>query len=82
MKVLRTLFPGVEQLGHEGDHSCPSSAKVKNVWSYTSIPQYVMSSCPEETGVSKSLALTGTKLLKLKPFKTTVVHELQPHDNH
>jgi hypothetical protein len=25
-------------------------------------------------------AWTATKLLKLKPFKTTVVHELQPHD--
>jgi hypothetical protein len=28
-------------LGHEADHSPPSSAKVKNVWSYTSTPQYV-----------------------------------------
>jgi hypothetical protein len=28
----------VKQLGHEADHSPPSSAKVKNVWSYTSTP--------------------------------------------
>jgi hypothetical protein len=27
--------------GHEADHSPPSSADVKNAWSYTSIPQYV-----------------------------------------
>jgi hypothetical protein len=25
-------------LGHEADHSLPSSAKVKNAWSYTSTP--------------------------------------------
>jgi hypothetical protein len=33
------LFPwGVKRPGREADHSPPSSAKVKNVWSYTSIP--------------------------------------------
>jgi len=35
----------------------------------------------QETGVSKSSARSGTELLKLKPFKITVVHELQPHDS-
>jgi hypothetical protein len=25
----------------EGDHSPPSSAQVKNMWSYTSTPQYI-----------------------------------------
>jgi len=29
---------GVKQLGHEVDHSPPSSAEVKNVWNYTSTP--------------------------------------------
>jgi hypothetical protein len=29
------------QLGHEADHSPPSSAQVKNAWSYTSTPQYI-----------------------------------------
>jgi len=29
---------GVKWLGHEADHSLPSSAKVKNVCSYTSLP--------------------------------------------
>ena len=29
---------GIKQLGHEVDHSPLSSAKVKNVWSYTSNP--------------------------------------------
>jgi len=28
----------VKRLGCEDDHSPPSSAKVKNVWSYNSIP--------------------------------------------
>jgi hypothetical protein len=35
----RGLFPGgVMRPGREVDHSPPSSAKVKNAWSYTSIP--------------------------------------------
>jgi hypothetical protein len=29
--VPGALFLGVKQLGHEADHSCPSSAEVKNV---------------------------------------------------
>jgi len=32
------FFPGVKQPGHELDHPPPSSAKVKNEWSYTSTP--------------------------------------------
>jgi hypothetical protein len=31
----------VKCLGHEVDHSSPSSAEVKNAWSYTSSPQYI-----------------------------------------
>jgi predicted membrane channel-forming protein YqfA (hemolysin III family) len=38
--VPGTLSLGVKQLGHEADHSLPSSAKVKNAWSYTSTAQY------------------------------------------
>jgi len=32
------LFLGIKQLGHEADHSPPSSVKVKNAWSFTSTP--------------------------------------------
>jgi hypothetical protein len=35
------LSLGVKQLEYEADHSPPSSAEVKNEWSYTSTPQYV-----------------------------------------
>jgi hypothetical protein len=35
-----TLSLGVKRPGCEADHSSPSSAKVKNAWSYTSTPQY------------------------------------------
>jgi hypothetical protein len=31
---------GVKRPGREADHSPPSSAEVKNAWSYTSAPQY------------------------------------------
>jgi hypothetical protein len=31
-------FAGVKWLGHEADHSPPSTADIKNAWSYTSTP--------------------------------------------
>jgi hypothetical protein len=34
----RGSLPGVKRPGREADHSSPSSAKVKNAWSYTSTP--------------------------------------------
>jgi hypothetical protein len=34
----RGSFPGVKRPGREADHSPPSSAEVKNIWSYTSTP--------------------------------------------
>jgi hypothetical protein len=36
--VPEDLSLGVKRLGREADHSPPSSAEVKNVWSYTSTP--------------------------------------------
>jgi hypothetical protein len=35
------LSLGVKWPGREADYSPPSSAEVKNAWSYTSTPQYV-----------------------------------------
>jgi len=37
--VSGALSLGVKWPGREADHSPPSSAKVKDVWSYTSTPQ-------------------------------------------
>jgi hypothetical protein len=34
------LSLGVKRPGRKADHSLPSTAEVKNAWSYTSIPQY------------------------------------------
>jgi len=34
-------FPGVKLLGHEANHSPPSSAEVKNAWNYTPTPPTV-----------------------------------------
>jgi hypothetical protein len=39
--VPGSLSLGVKRPGREADHSLPSSADVKNAWSYTSTPQYV-----------------------------------------
>jgi len=33
-QTINEWVPGVERLGHEVDHSVPSSAEVKNAWSY------------------------------------------------
>jgi hypothetical protein len=37
----RGSFPGGKRPWREADYSPPSSAEVKNAWSYTSTPQYV-----------------------------------------
>jgi hypothetical protein len=39
--VPGALSLGVKRPGREADHSPPSSAEVKNAWSYTSTPPYV-----------------------------------------
>jgi hypothetical protein len=39
--VTGALFPGVNRPGREAGYSVPSSAKIKNSWSYTSTPPYV-----------------------------------------
>jgi hypothetical protein len=39
--VPRALSLGIKRPGREADHSPPSSAEVKDGWSYTAIPQYV-----------------------------------------
>jgi hypothetical protein len=48
----RALSLGVKWLGCEADHSPPSSAAVKNAWSYTSTPQCAfMAWCMVQTQV-------------------------------
>jgi hypothetical protein len=34
-------FSGIKRQGREADHSPPTSAEVKKMWMYTSIPSYV-----------------------------------------
>jgi hypothetical protein len=36
----RGFFPGVKRPGREADRTPPSSAEVKNAWSYISTPEY------------------------------------------
>jgi hypothetical protein len=36
--VAEAFTPEVKRQGREADHSSPSSAEVKNAWSYTSTP--------------------------------------------
>jgi hypothetical protein len=41
-------------------------------------PRKSLKHLAQETGMSKSSARMGTQLLKLRPYKTTVIHALQP----
>jgi len=51
--VLGAIYLGVKQLGHETDHSSPSSAEVNNAGRYTSIPPYICMACAQlSTGSS------------------------------
>jgi hypothetical protein len=43
--ILGVLFQGVRWPKCKAEHSPPSSAKVKNVWSFTSTPQCFMEWC-------------------------------------
>jgi len=59
--VLKGSFPGVRQPDLEADHSPPSSAAVKNAWSYTSTPQYVfMALCSIKAQGQLSFTFTFT----------------------
>jgi hypothetical protein len=57
--VLGALSFGVKQLGHEADHSPPSSAEVKNEWIYTSTPSHLHGMVLSSKKKNKS---TGTTL--------------------
>jgi hypothetical protein len=61
----RDSFPGVKWPGREADHSPPSSAKVKNAWSYTSTPQYAfMTWCSvKEHGLLYHFTFIGDTIL-------------------
>jgi len=57
--IPRTLPPRVRRSGHEVDHSPPSSAEVKNEWSYTSTAAYVFVTCTGTCTFAFTLQLTG-----------------------
>jgi hypothetical protein len=59
------LSPGVRWRGREADHSYSSSAEVKNMWNYTSTPQYIfMALCLVKVKVKLSLYLTKHHAIK------------------
>jgi hypothetical protein len=43
-------------------------------------PRKPLKHLAQKTGVSKSSARRVTQLLKLRPYKTTVIHGLEPRD--
>jgi hypothetical protein len=44
-------------------------------------PRKSLKRLAQETGVSVSSTRSATQLLKLRPYKTTVIHALQPRDS-
>jgi hypothetical protein len=52
-RVPGASIPWAKCVGREDDHSCPSTTKVKNVWSYTStLPYFSTTWCLMKPGVS------------------------------
>jgi hypothetical protein len=43
-------------------------------------PRKSLKQLVQETGVSRTSAQRATKLLKLQPYKTTVIHSSKEHD--
>jgi hypothetical protein len=65
--VPGALSLGVKRPGLEAVHSLPSSAEVKNAWSYTSTPQ--MAWCLAKHRDNFTFTLQGTLLLALYKWK-------------
>jgi hypothetical protein len=60
-RLSGALSLGVKRPEREVDHSPPSSAEVKNTWSYTSTPQYAfMAWCSVKESTGSTLTLTFT----------------------
>jgi hypothetical protein len=60
--VLRSVSLKVNWPGCEADHSCPSSAEVKNEWTYNSAPPYALKACTKAI-LSLPFALNNFRLL-------------------
>jgi hypothetical protein len=74
--VPGALSLGVKRQGRESDHSPPSSADVKNVWSYTSTPQHAFMAWCSVKKAQRQLYLTLLYLKKrLQPHVLTLRHE-------
>lgn len=58
--VTGVCTSGVKYLGLEANHSLPSSAKVKNAWSYISTPPCVFMACCSSTGTTLPLSAVST----------------------
>jgi hypothetical protein len=55
--VLGALSSGVQRPGREADHSLPSSAEVKNAWSYTSTPPLRLHGVVLNKSIGKTIPL-------------------------
>jgi hypothetical protein len=54
----RVSFLGVKRQRCEVDHSPPSSAEVRNEWSYTSTPPYIFMACIGTTFLLRLYVIT------------------------
>jgi hypothetical protein len=68
---LELLSWGVRNPEHESDHSPPSSADVKNGWSYTSTPSYVFLS---QTQICLYFASSSVCILDVVPMVKQQLH--------
>jgi hypothetical protein len=72
-RVISARGGGVKRLGREADHSPPSSADVKNGWTYTSTPSYTFLGCKWTFPSSLSPRPHVTQPRKLREMKVRLL---------
>jgi hypothetical protein len=75
----RPFLRGIKRPGREADHSLPSSAEVKKIWSYTSITPHVsMTWCLISSRNNFNFTFTDIKCM----ITHAVVHRANQHYRH
>lgn len=72
LNIFLYFIPRKKRLGHDSDHSPPSSTEVKNKWSYTSIPPY--------TRGAKTLSRSHVSILETGCVTRSKFHTVGPNN--
>jgi hypothetical protein len=76
---IRGSFLGVKWLDHEAGHSLPTSAQVRNAWSYMSTPPYILMAGVQQ---SKGYVFMAWCLVKIRDNSTSTCSGFLFHINY